>query len=311
MLITSLGIFGYLAKASSDTSYATGLAQSEVTRIDSQIQREENQIQTISERILGLTTGGVDVTSSVNAQVTIRDGAWKRVQGDIEYSQGQITSLRGELSTLNETVSTLRNKGVEVITLDEGGIFDDVETEKIDYIAQANELFEQQTSQREQIRDDIKEQQGNIDKYRDQAQDTINGANAEINRLQTLSTGNIDEIIIKTEEYNTDIDVIYDDIKILKDERFVFEQEILGFEAEIGPIKYVAEVIYGQEESVKYLDNAVRWVIFALIFVFDPLAILLLITSTGLIVRKLKQDKPKIIEHRYKIQIPKKKVNTH
>ena len=131
-------------------------------------------------------------------------------------------------------------------------------------------MFEQQGSQRQQIRDDIKEQQGNIDKYREQAQDTINGANEEINRLQTLYTGNVDEIILKTEEYTTEIDGIYDDIKILNDERFVFELEILGFEAEIGPIKYVAEVIYGQEESVKYLDNAVRWVIFALIS-FQPI----------------------------------------
>lgn len=309
MLITSLGIFGYLAKASSDTSYATGMAQSEVTRIDSQIQREENQIQTISERILSLTTGGVDVTSSVNAQIEIRDGAWDRVQGDIVYAQGQIDSIRGELTALDKSVSDLRNRGVETITISEG-LFNE-EIQVIDYVAQANDLFEQQTFQRQQVRDDIKEQQGNIDRYREQAQDTINGANAEINRLQTLSTGNVDEIIIKTEEYNTDIDVIYDDIKILKDERFVFEQEILGFEAEIGPIKYVAEVIYGQEESVKYLDNAVRWVIFALIFVFDPLAILLLITSTGLIVRKKKSEKPRVIEHRYKIQIPKKKVNTH
>ena len=48
-------------------------------------------------------------------------------------------------------------------------------------------------------------------------------------------------------------------------------------------IQYIAEVIYGQEESVKYLDNAIRWVIFALIFVFDPLAVLLLVTSVALI----------------------------
>ena len=303
MLITSLGIFGYLAKASSDTSYATGIAESEVSRIDSQIQREENQIQTIEDRIIGLTTGGVDVTSSVNAQIEIREGAWDRVQGDIDYAQGQIDSLREQLTALDTSVSTLRNRGIETITVSEG-VFNE-EVQVIDYVQQANDLFEQQASQRQQIRDDIKEQQGNIDKYREQAGDTINGANEEINRLQTLSTGNVDEIILKTEEYNTEIDVIYDDIKILKDERFVFEQEILGFEAEIGPIKYVAEAIYGQEESVKYLDNAVRWVIFALIFVFDPLAILLLITSTGLIVRKKKDDKPKIVEQRYILQVPK------
>ena len=70
-------------------------------------------------------------------------------------------------------------------------------------------------------------------------------------------------------------------------------------------IKYVAEVIYGQDESVKYLDNAVRWVIFALIFVFDPLAILLLITSVGLINRRVEEDKPKVVENRYVLKVPK------
>ena len=308
MLITSLGIFGYLAKASSDTSYATGIAQSEVARLDTNIERKENQIELIEGRIKDLSTGGVDVTDSVNAQIEIRDGAWDRVQGDIDYAQGQINALRNQLTALDDAVNELRSKGVETITTDEGGVFQSADVEIIDYVAQADALFQSQSEQREQIRNDIKEQQDNIDKYRQQAQDTIDGANAEINRLQDLSTGNIDDILVKTDEYNTEIDSIYDEIQVLKDERFVYEQEILGFEAEIGPIKYVAEVIYGQEESVKYLDNAVRWVIFALIFVFDPLAVLLLITSTGLIVRKIEEDKPKVVENRYVIQVPKNKV---
>jgi len=308
MLITSLGIFGYLAKASSDTSYATGIAQSEVARLDTNIERKENQIELIESRITDLSSGGVDVTDSVNAQIEIRDGAWDRVQGDIDYAQGQINSLRSQLTSLDNAVNELRSRGVETITTDEGGVFQSADVEIIDYVAQADALFQSQSEQREQIRNDIKEQQDNIDKYRQQAQNTIDGANGEINRLQDLSTGNIDDILVKTNEYNTEIDSIYDEIQVLKDDRFVFEQEILGFEAEIGPIKYVAEVIYGQEESVKYLDNAVRWVIFALIFVFDPLAVLLLITSTGLIVRKIEEDKPKVVENRYVIQVPKNKV---
>ena len=308
MLITSLGIFGYLAKASSDTSYATGIAQSEVARLDTNIERKENQIELIEGRIEDLSTGGVDVTDSVNAQIEIRDGAWDRVQGDIDYAQGQINSLRSQLTTLDNAVNELRSRGVETITTDEGGVFQSADVQVIDYVEQADALFQSQSEQREQIRNDIKEQQDNIDRYRLQAQTTIDGANDEINRLQDLSTGNIDDILVKTNEYNTEIDSIYDEIQVLKDDRFVFEQEILGFEAEIGPIKYVAEVIYGQEESVKYLDNAVRWVIFALIFVFDPLAVLLLITSTGLIVRKIEEDKPKVVENRYVIQVPKNKV---
>ena len=306
MLITSLGIFGYLAKASSDTSYATATANSEIQRIDGLIERTENQIDLVEQRITALDTNSVDVTDSVNAQIEIRDGAWDRVQGDIDYAQGQIESLRAELKSLDDSVNDLRSKGTETITLNEG-LFND-EVQVIDYVAQAEELYASQKEQRDRIRADITVQQGNIDKYREQAQSTINSANAEINRLQNLSTGDLDEKIVKTNEYNADIDTLLDTIQEYKNERFVFEQEILGFEREVGPIKYIAEVIYGQDDSVKYLDNAIRWVIFALIFVFDPLAVLLLITSAGLIARKIEDEKPKVIENRYVIQVPKNRV---
>ena len=308
MLITSLGIFGYLAKASSDTSYETAAAQQEINNINAKIEREELQLTLINERIEGLSEGGLDVTDSVNAQITIRDGAWDRVQGDIDYAEEQIKSLRDQLNALDTAVSELRDKGVEVITLDEGGVFRQGETEKIDYVAQADALYEQQREQREQIRADIKAQQDNIDKYREQAQTTINNANAEINRLRNLSTGDAEDKLQEIEKYNGQIDGIYDTIQELREERFPFEQEILGFEREVGPIKYIAEVIYGQDESVKYLDNAIRAVIFALIFVFDPLAILLLITSVGLIARRIEEEKPKVVENRYVIQVPKKKL---
>ena len=49
-------------------------------------------------------------------------------------------------------------------------------------------------------------------------------------------------------------------------------------EAEGGPIKYIAELIYG-DEAKDHFDKAVRWVIIVLIFVFDPLAVLLLIAA--------------------------------
>ena len=306
MLITSLGIFGYLAKASSDTSYATSVAQSEITRIDGLIQREENTITLIEERITALDTGAVDVSSSVASQIEIRDGAWDRVQGDIDYAQGQIDSLRSELTELDTSVNELRKRGVETITVDEG-VFNN-EVQVIDYVAQAEELYASQKEQREQIRADIKVQQDNIDKYRADAQAMIVNANEEINRLQNLATGDVDEKIEKVEEYNLQIDGIYDKIQEYKNERFVFEQEILGFEREVGPIKYIAEVIYGQDESVKYLDNAIRWVIFALIFVFDPLAVLLLITSAGLIANTPRFSKYKnapIETKKFVLQVPK------
>mgnify|MGYP000633812768 CR=1 FL=1 len=307
MFITSLGIFGYLSKAHSETTGDTAQAQSVVQRIESQIAREENKIITYQDRIENLSGSKIDVSASITQQEEIRDGSWERVQGDIDYAKGQITSLRGQLTTLDTAVNELRVKGVETITTQEGGVFSQDELEVIDYVAQANTLFTQQNGQREQIRDDIGEQQGNIDNYRSQAQETIDGANVEIKRLQQSSTGDVDELIVKTDEFNLLIDQSYDIIDGYKDEMFESKQIILTLEREVGPIKYIAEVIYGQENAVKYLDNAVRWVIYMLIFVFDPLAILLLVTSLGLIQGKGNTKKLRETQ-RIVLQVPKSKL---
>ena len=98
-----------------------------------------------------------------------------------------------------------REKGVEVVTLDEGGAFRQAETEKIDYVAQANELFAQQKEQRDQIRADIQVQQDNIDNYRAQAQKTIDDANAEINRLRNSNQEQQDDNLIKIDDFNGQI----------------------------------------------------------------------------------------------------------
>ena len=106
----------------------------------------------------------------------------------------------------------------------------------------------------------------------------------------------------------TDIDVSLDLISEYTEEKLPIQRKQLEQESKIGPIKYVAEVIYGEDESVKYLDNAVRWVIYALIFVFDPLAVLLLVSSTGLIARRVEDEKPKVVENRYVLQVPKDQI---
>ena len=311
MLITSLGIFGYLAKASSDTSYATASSQAEVDRYNTQILRQENKITSLTTRLDTLGRGRFDITDSVNAQEDIRDGAWDRVQGDIDYAQGQIDDIRarlkGDVDALNEIVKSYTEQGTVTV----GGAFS---RETTDNVALGIRERNKQQPQRDKLQQEANDQIGNlqetIDNYRQQAQDTINTSNTEISRLQLDSTGNQDEVIVKTDEINLEIDDIYVIISELRDERFVHEQEILGFEKEVGPIKYLAEVIYGEEEAVKYLDKAVRAVIFAIIFVFDPLAVLLLITSTGLIARPegIYRKPPPVVENRYVLQIPKNKL---
>ena len=73
-------------------------------------------------------------------------------------------------------------------------------------------------------------------------------------------------------------------------EKMKFEKMYREIETEVGPIKYVAEILYSEvDEGV--LEDAVRFIILCLIFVFDPLAILLVIAGTSSITyyRQLKR----------------------
>jgi hypothetical protein len=65
----------------------------------------------------------------------------------------------------------------------------------------------------------------------------------------------------------------------LREERAPIAADVRKVEAEVGPIKYIAEFVYGERADQNMLEEAVRWVIVILIFVFDPLAVLLLIAS--------------------------------
>lgn len=281
MLITSIGIFGFLSKAHDTASGNATDAIATVERIDGQIAREENRIEILEDRINGLQSGeGFDVSDSITQQEEIRDGAWGRVQDDIDYAQGQIDRLRDQLAVLDTAVNELRDKGVVVIETAEGGTFRRAETETIDYVAQAETLYEQQTPQRTAIAEDIESQQGNIDRYREQTQTTINNANAEINRLREQSTSSQDDDLNKIDEWNADIDGIYNLIDELKDEKFESEQAVRLVESEVGPIRYIAEFFTGTEDAdAGLLETAVSWLIMVIIFVFDPLAVLLLIAS--------------------------------
>ena len=79
-------------------------------------------------------------------------------------------------------------------------------------------------------------------------------------------------------ELNTAIKEASNEIGRLSEEKGTLSLEQNKIEAEVGPIKYVAELIYGENAEDNF-DSAVRIVILILIFVFDPLAVLLLIAA--------------------------------
>ena len=64
----------------------------------------------------------------------------------------------------------------------------------------------------------------------------------------------------------------------LLDEKTEYNLQIKNFEAEVGPLKYISALFYG-EDALDYIDRSVRYVILILVFVFDPLAVLLLIAA--------------------------------
>ena len=77
---------------------------------------------------------------------------------------------------------------------------------------------------------------------------------------------------------NKSIDEAMEKIADLNNSKSSITIEQLKLEADVGPLKYVAELIYG-DNAQDHFDSAVRIIILILIFVFDPLAVLLLIAA--------------------------------
>ena len=76
-------------------------------------------------------------------------------------------------------------------------------------------------------------------------------------------------------------------------ERAPIAAEVRKVEAEVGPLKYIAKLIYGDSTDTNLLEKAVTWVIILIVLVFDPLAVLLLLASQMSFqwARKEKQDR--------------------
>ena len=79
-------------------------------------------------------------------------------------------------------------------------------------------------------------------------------------------------------ELNATIDESTTTIAELTQKKSELNADRIAIEAEVGPIKYIAELIYG-ESSSGVLEDAVRGVILVIVFVFDPLAVLLLVAA--------------------------------
>jgi outer membrane murein-binding lipoprotein Lpp len=80
-------------------------------------------------------------------------------------------------------------------------------------------------------------------------------------------------------------------IVALGEESAPLRAEVRKVEAEVGPLKYIAELIYG-EEAKNHLDSAVRFVIILLVLVFDPLAVLMVIAGNYNLSQLRRKEEP-------------------
>lgn len=134
-----------------------------------------------------------------------------------------------------------------------------------------------------------------IDEQIEQRQNTISRSQTQLEKMDELvintteetswfsssSQRAIDERNNQREErllLEKTIDESLNKINELSDKKAGIRTEQLKLEADLGPIKYVAEFIYGNEAE-NHFDKAVRIIIIILIFVFDPVAVLMLISA--------------------------------
>lgn len=266
----------------------TNTLNTQTERLDTAIQQKENienlflsedrndiiQLQTtigipVDQRdgVIGPTT-----TRIYNEFLTSLDISISDIQATIADTRTQISQTQTEFE--DETDSRLLEIDNRISVLNEN---------ITEYRDEADALLAEPDSQTTEARQQI-------EAIRNSSQDEIDNINiliAELRRQLTEVTDAADQQRITSLEQS--IEESRDTILSLTTERFSVESEIRLLEAEVGPVKYIAQMIYGEDSDTNTLEKSVRIVILMLVFVFDPLAIVLVIAAITLI------EKPKEI----------------
>ena len=131
----------------------------------------------------------------------------------------------------------------------------------------------------ERINLKVEQKTGQIQRYQGRL-DTLDDALQRYIELGAISKGlrKIGEMDNETALLKIKIEGLEDEIDGLSDEKYELKTELNLAEVEVGPIRYVASMLY-DEVSDSQLEEAVRWIIILLIFVFDPLAVMLVIAA--------------------------------
>ena len=299
MFITSMGIFGFLSKAHIEQTASANEGVAQLERIEAEINRNEQIIARAETKIEELETSGTGATNQLQTQIDREQeriaGAYDRIQPAIQ-EQNQIIAgvtalFQTELDRIDEELATLQSY------IDTG----DIRKAQAMVGARADGAFGPRTAAAFTAWQDAKRAERNewLQKIQDAAQSpTVIAAREEIARLRAgadeqiaesnalinnlrnqLKSNDGNDLQAMLDEQNERVRTASSEIDTLFEQKFQLEAEYRKLEAEVGPVKYIAEFIYGETADNNLLEEAVRWVIIVIIVVFDPLAVLLLIAS--------------------------------
>ena len=299
MFITSMGIFGFLSKSHIEQTTASNESVALVERNQKEIGRLEGIIARAEQKIESAQTTGTGADANIQTQIDREqkriDTAYDRVQPLIdeqsEIIAGVTALFQSELNKIDQDLSKLQKyiddgdiaKAQAMVGSKADGQFGPKTAQAFqDYQSRKGEERLQWVQKIQDAANSptVKAARDEQARLRSQAEAQIAQSNELINRLRGQlgqDTGvDIDAVI---EEQNSKIKAANDEIDTLTEQTYALEAEYRQLEAEVGPVKYIAEMIYGEADK-NLLEEAVRWVIIIIVVVFDPLAIMMLLAAT-------------------------------
>ncbi len=143
-----------------------------------------------------------------------------------------------------------------------------------------------------------------LESKKESAERRLKNAQTSLDTLDRLTTAEdvLDANFIRTRQkrerasLDAEIKSATADIETIETDLIPLKTENLKLEAEVGPIKYVAELFYGSGDNAT-IDKAVRMMIIVLIFVFDPLAILLIIAANMTFLSLTNKEENSIVDY--------------
>ena len=241
--------------------------EEEIIRVTNQLNSNESGQVRAGQAIIGVTSDGLFGGNTRTALAT-----WVSAQRDrITQIQGEVAQVRKDATS---TVDAERTRLADVVKDIRTVQIPALKDRELTMLGKIDEVRQTESPVIQTARDEIQ-------RLRESAESQVAQSQALIERLQQqlANRDNADEVQTAIDEQLERVRTASSEIETLTDEKYELEAEYRKLEAEVGPVKYIAEFIYGEAADSNMLEEAVRWVIIIIIFVFDPLAVLLLIAS--------------------------------